>query len=153
MPLNPAALTSSPGLPGAAGADYPTTRAECAQAWAAAVGDWAAAIVPASTTVSAAQSTLEAALLGAFGGPDAATVATAMDAAFLAFATTLAGGMAGAGFAGVPPPAPVGFAALFATPAATRVDGVAKVATRLQAWMITGTATLIAPPNTPIIWS
>lgn len=151
MPLNPAALTSSPGLPGAGGADYPATRAECAQAWATAVGAWATGIIPASTTVVAAQATLQTALLSAFGGPDAATVATAMDAAFLAFATTVGGGMAG--FVPVPPVAPVGFALLFASPAATRADGVAKVATRLQSWMITGVSTLAVPPFTPTIWS
>src|SRR5687768_8591443 len=110
MPLLLTALTSSPGIPGAGGADYPATRLACAQAWADAAQAWAASIVPVSTTVAAAAATLAAALNTAFGS---GTVAASMEAAFLAFATTIGTGMAG--YTPVPPPAPIGFAAMFTT--------------------------------------
>jgi hypothetical protein len=137
MALNLAALKTSPGLPGAGGADYPATRTLCANAWGDAIQAWAATVVPASTTVTAATATLKTALDAAFAAPSAAA---GMETAMTAFALTVAGGMAPA-FIAVPPPAPVGFAAQFASNATTRQLGVDKVANALQAWALTGLAT------------
>lgn len=148
MPLLLTALTTSPGIPGAGGADYPTTRMECAQAWADAAEAWADGIVPVSTTVSAAAATLASALDAAFGS---STVAASMESAFLAFATTVGSGMAG--YTPVPPPGPIGFATMFLTNESTRQAGVNKVANALDTWMRTGTGTLIAPPNTVVPWN
>jgi hypothetical protein len=57
-------------------------------------------------------------------------------------------------FAGVPPAGPVGFAAQFggAAPETHAAAGGA-IAGRIDAWMKTGSATLVAPPNTPTTWT
>src|ERR1700742_5180344 len=92
-------------------ADPPPDAAGCAQGWANAMQAYAAGIVPASTTVATAASTLSGALAGAFATPNSGP---AMDLAFTAFAASVGLGMAG--FAPVPPAAPVGFSTLFAGP-------------------------------------
>lgn len=150
MPLNILALTSSPGLPGAQGGNYPGSRAAAAAHWALAMAAYASAIVPPTTTLPVARIGLEAALLTAFGAVDAAA---SMETAFAAFAAQLALGMAPA-YAAVQPPGDVGFAALFTLPRpSTRQEGVERVANAIDAWMRTGTATLAAPPNTVINWT
>lgn len=152
MPLDLSALKSSPGLPGAGGAAYPATRSACAQAWADAMESYAADIVPVSTTVAAAAAALATALDSAFGAGSVSAVAAAMETAFAAFATSVGGGMAG--YTPTPPATPVGFAALFAPPyPESRQDGVDAVADAIDAWLTTGTATLVAPPNTVLTWS
>lgn len=148
MPLLLSALTSSPGLPSPDGEPYPASTGLCVLEWALAVQAWATGIVPPSATVAAAAATLQTALLAAFSS---ASAAAAMEAAFLAFATTVGGGMAG--YVPTPPPAPVGFASLFASNETTRAAGIAKVANALDAWMRTGLATLAVPPNTVVPWS
>jgi hypothetical protein len=138
MPLNPAALTSSPGLPGAGGRDYPATRELCAHEWAEAMRVYAAAITPPSSSVAAAAAALEAALVSAFATTSAAAP---LESAFAAFALSVGGGMVG--FLPTPPPAPVGFAALLtmSNPAPTRSAAVANIAATIDAWMHTGVAT------------
>lgn len=121
---------------------------EAARQWADAVRDYAAPIVPPSTTVAAAADALAAALVTAFGTPSV----PGMEAAFGAFAVAVGGGMAG--FTPVPPPGPVGFAALFTGPYPETSAAAAQiVAARIHAWLATGTATLVAPPNTLTPWS
>jgi len=132
-------------------ANPPPDAAACAQAWGNAMGAYASAVIPASTTVAAAASALSAALAGPFGAPNAAP---AMESAFAQFALTVGGGMAAAGFAAVPPPAPVGFAPLFAGPKpASHADAAQSIAGQIDTWMKTGTATLVAPPNTLVPWT
>jgi len=148
MPLNKAALqTSLTNLMTTHGA----TTLACAGLWASAFGSYASGVVPSSTTVSAAQTTLQAALAAAFATPSALA---AMDAAFTAAAATIAGGMAPT-YTGVPPPAPIGWAVLLAAPyPATAAAAAAKVATAIDTWMRTGSATLVATPNTVVpAWS
>jgi hypothetical protein len=147
MPLDTASLGSALGD---LFDDPPHDRGACAQAWADAVKGFAAKVIPASTTVSGAASTLEGALLSAFGSQAAAP---ALEQAFAAFAVSVAGGMAAAGFTGVPPPGPVGFAALLATIQSSRSSAAAAWAAKIDAWARTGTATLIAPPNTLLNWT
>lgn len=127
------------------GPDY----ASCAQGWASAMGAYAAAIVPPSTTVPAAASALSASLASAFATPNAIP---GMESAFAQFAATVGLGMVG--YAPVPPPAPVGFAAQFGGPVpSTHAEAASSIATRVDAWMRTGVSTLVAPPNTPVPWS
>lgn len=129
----------------------PPNASGCAQGWANAMQAYAAGIVPPSTTVSGAAATLASALTAPFGAPNAGA---AMETAFAAFALTVGGGMAAAGFAATPPPSPVGFAALFSGPKpATHADAAQQIATAIDTWMRTGIATLIAPPNTPQPWA
>lgn len=125
------------------------TIADCAQLWANAVQSYASTVAPPSTTIAAAGATLTAQLTAAFGQPAAAP---AMDAAFTAFALTLGAGMLPA-FVAVPPPAPVGFALLFAEPyPPTAAAFGQKMASRIDTWMRTGTATPV-PVGSPLPWS
>lgn len=146
MPLNPVQLESD--LLNLCSAPPPTA-AECAQAWGAAMTTYATGIVPPSTTVASAEAALVSALTAAFATPSAAA---AMEVAFLAWATTVAGGMAPT-YAGVPPAAPMGIATAMATAAETHAEGASKFADLIDAWAKTGTATLVAPPNTPVTWT
>jgi hypothetical protein len=149
MPLNKAGLKA--GLQAVA-ENPPGTIAGCAQKWAEAVGTFFAAIVPASVAVSAAQTALQAALTSAFAAPDPASVALQMDAAFLACATTIGGGMAPAFTVAVPPVLPVGFAHLFAPPfPQTHAEAAEKIANAIHVWALTGTAA--APPAAAITWT
>lgn len=135
MPL--AKPTLSSGLAELA-ADPPATAAGCAQAWADAVRAYAAAVVPASTTVTAAAATLAGALSSAF---QSSAAAPQMETAFTAFAASVGAGMAPA-FVAVPPSGSVGFAAQFggAMPA-THAEAGDAIATRIDNWLKTGTAT------------
>jgi hypothetical protein len=146
MPLNAAGLQSDLE---ALFAEPPATAAECAQAWADAAEAWASGIVPPSTTVSAAKAALAASLGGAFATPAAAPL---METAFLTFATAVGLGMAG--YAPVPPPAPIGLAVQFAGPKPpTHAAAAQQIGSLLDLWMKTGTATLLVPPFTILTWS
>ena len=152
MPLNPASLQSSlqslfasPPL----AASPSLTRAACAQAWANAINGYAAAIVPASTTVAAGVAALSSSLASAFAAPSAAS---AFDAAFAAFAVTVAGGMLPL-FTGVPPPATLNIASLLGSSQPTHAAAAAAFSSLIDAWFRTGTGVLVAPPNTVVPWS
>lgn len=148
MPLNLAALSN--GL-ASCFADPPGDAAGCGQQWADAVKNYAAGIVPPvpAPALEAAAGVLAGALGSAFATPAAIP---AMELAFTAFGATVALGMAPA-FAGVPPAGPVGFAAQFAGAAPeTHGEAASAIAGRIDAWMKTGSATLVAPPNTVSPW-
>lgn len=123
------------------------TAAGCAQQWAQAMGDYAAGIVPPSTTVPVAQSALASALAGAFVTPFAAPL---MEAAFAAFAASVGGGQIG--FVPVPPPRPVGFAALLAVIAPTHADAASAVTALVDSWMRSGSSTPLVG-GSPVPWS
>ncbi len=127
--------------------DPPGSVAECADAWASAVGSFASSIVPASTTVTAAQATLSGALASAFASPSAAAP---MESAFAAFAITVGSGMTG--FVPTPPPAPVGFALQGTATPSTHADAAAQWASRIDLWLKTGTATP-SGGGSPVPWS
>lgn len=147
MPLNPAALQSSLE---SLFSTPPRAAADCAQAWADAVKGYAAGVIPASTTVAAAAPALASSLASAFGTPSAAA---GFDAAFTSFAATVAAGMLPA-FAGVPPAAPLNIAGQLSLAQPTHAAAAAAFATLIDAWFRTGTATLVAPPNTFVpAWS
>lgn len=147
MPLAPPQLSS--GLESVFSSPGPDA-ASCARSWADAVVAYAAGIVPPSTTVTPAGDTLAAALATAFASPNAIP---GMTSAFMAFAVTVGLGMAPA-YAAVPPPAPLTFAALFAGPhPETHADAASQIANLVDTWMRSGTATLVAPPFTPLTWT
>lgn len=146
MPLAIAALQS--GLLSVA-SDPPGGPTDCAAAWADAVSAWAAGIVPPSSAVAAAAGVLEGALASAFQTTNAAPL---MESAFLTFATSVGGGMAG--YVPTPPVAPIGFATEFAPPyPASHAEAAANIASLIDTWMRTGIATLAVPPNTVLPWS
>lgn len=146
MPLNKPALQSSlEALSTSPGA----TIADCSQLWANAFVRYFALIAPPSTTVTAAGTALQAQLASAFALPAAAP---AMDAAFTAFALTIGAGMLPA-FIAVPPPTPVNWALLFTEPyPATAALAAQKIASALDVWARTGTATP-ALGGAPIPWT
>ena len=127
----------------------PHTAAGCAGLWAAAMLDYAADVVPPSTTVSAAAETLAGALTSAFGSPSAAP---AVDAAFTAFAASVGLGMAPA-FAATPPASPLGIADLLLGSQPTHAAAAAAFAALIDEWFRTGSAQLVAPPFTVVVWS
>lgn len=146
MPLNLASLQSS--LESLFSSPGPSAAA-CAQAWADAVQGYAAAVVPPSTTVAAGIPALASSLASAFGSPSAAP---GFDAAFAAFAVTVAGGMLPT-FTGVPPPAPLNIASLLGVTRPSHAAAAAAFAALIDAWFRTGTGVLVVPPNTVVPWS
>jgi hypothetical protein len=147
MPVN------SSGLSGALASNFASPAADaagCAKQWADAMRDYASGVVPPSLNVKTAAAALESGLSSAFAAPSAIA---GMEQAFAAFAASLALGMAPT-FTGVPPPGPVGFAAQFGGPAPeTHGAAAGAIAGRIDAWFKTGTATLMAPPNTISNWT
>lgn len=131
-------------------AEPPLTAAECAAAWADALEGYATGVVPTSTTVASGNATLASSLEAAFGAEGGA--APGFDAALLAFATTIAAGMLPL-YTGVPPAAPLGIATMLAASQPTHEAAAQAFAAHLDAWFRTGSATLVAPPNTPAVWS
>jgi hypothetical protein len=116
--------------------DPPESQADAAEKWATAIVDYATPVIPASTTVAGGKSALQSSLETAFGSPAAAP---GMEAAFTSFGATIGGGMAG--FVAVPPPGPVGFAALFAGTTDDTQEAADNMADAIDTWMKTGTAT------------
>jgi hypothetical protein len=149
MPLNVAALNN--GL-ASCFADPAPDAGGCGQQWADAVKAYAAAIVPPvpAPALDAAAAALAGALGGAFSTPSAIG---GMESAFATFGAAIAVGMAPL-FTGVPPSGQVGFAAQFGgAPPATHGEAASAIAGRIDAWMKTGSATLVAPPNTVTPWN
>lgn len=129
--------------------NHGATIADCSSLWASAIGAYFTPVAPPSTTVAAAQAILQTQLAAAFALPAAAD---AMDTACTAFAATVGAGMAPT-FVAVPPPAPVNWSALFAEPyPETAAEAAQKIATRLDTWARTGTATP-SVGGSPIPWS
>jgi hypothetical protein len=128
------------------------TYAIAAEKWAEAMQTYVAFIVPAATPLSIATAgvALEIELEVAFATEDAAS---AMETAFLNFATTVGSGMAPP-FIATPPPNPVGFATLFAAspPPATHAEGAQDFTDAIDAWMKTGTA-VPSGGGPPVFWS
>jgi hypothetical protein len=148
MPLNTPGLQSSiQSLMDDPGA----SAAECAQSWASLIGSYAAGVIPASVSVAAAQTALQAALLSAFTSAPGAGAAL-FDAALTAFGAAVGTGMAPA-FVAVPPPAPAGFATQAgASPPQDATAAVTVLASLIDTWMRTGTATpSVGGP--PVIWT
>ena len=124
--------------------------------WKTAMQSYAAGIIPASTTVAAASTALETKLTIVFATPGTGPAkAAAMETELLTWATAIGAGMVG--WTPVPPIGLIGFAAEFAkAPAAwsaTHAIAATLWSGNIQTWMITGKATLIAPPFTVVNWS
>lgn len=131
------------------------SQAEAAGQWADAMESYATGVVPAlaAGVMDTAKAALEASLTTAFASVSASATATAMEAAFLTFSTTMAGGMAPA-FIGAPPPLPVGFLALLSVNKDTKAEFAADWEAAIDTWMRTGVAQAAGgPPPPPINWS
>jgi hypothetical protein len=130
---------------------FPPSAADAATRWALGAQTYAKAVVPASTTVAAAVTAFEQAFL-----PAAQAGSDPLSPAFLAFATTLGGGMSAAGFTGTVNPAPLAtllapvFAAGFA--GATGAVIAPQLAAAIHGWFTGCTATNTAT-GAVINWS
>ncbi|RUP38228.1 MAG: hypothetical protein EKK63_12675 [Acinetobacter sp.] len=107
-------------------------------------------VIPASTTASAGKS----AFIGVLSAVDSnsPTGVALLEAAFVAYAGALAGGMTPT-YTGSPPPAPIGLSALLSSTSMDANVVAANMATLLITWAKTGTATMIAPPFTVLNWN
>lgn len=113
------------------------------EGWANCLYDCASLVVPLSTTADAAKAAFEAAAEGMH------LSGAVFQAAVTEFASVLGGGMTGAGFAAVPPPA-----LYLPLNAETTHEGMCnEMATLLVAWFQTGTATRLVPPFDTVNWS
>jgi len=129
---------------------FPADIIEAAEMWADVADALLQTVIPPSTTAAAARTAFIGVLSAA--SPQLGNGASLLDAAFTAYAATLAGGMAPL-YAGVPPAAPPGLAALLVAPTPNAQAVAAQIAGLLAPWAITGQATLVAPPFTVSPWS
>lgn len=121
--------------------DPPETAALCAREWANAMRDYTLPIVPPSTTVVAAAEVLAATLTPLFETSlSASTTASAMEAAWLVFATSVGVGMS-PGWTSTPPANPLGFLPLFEARPLTHREAASNFARSIHLWMLTGMAT------------
>lgn len=146
MPINGPGMKSALQTGFSSGA---TTYAAAANSWGDAVQTGTASIIPASTTVAAAATTLKTALAAAFAASNAVP---GMVTAFTAFAVTVAAGQLPL-YTGVPPASPIDFASIFSSPRDSHSDAAQAVSDLIETWLKTGSATLVAPPNTVVPWS
>lgn len=124
------------------------TVADCAAKWAGAISTYFAAIAPPSSSQVAARAALQAQLAAAFALPNAIP---GMTTAMTAYAAALGAGMAPA-FAAVPPPVPFTWVALLAPPyPETAALAAKKIASAMDTWARTGTATPVS--GSPVPWS
>ena len=126
------------------------TTADCAAAWAAAATAYATGVKPKSGAVAAAEEALSAAIKTAFD-THSTDAAADLETAFTAWATAIGAGMAG--FVPAPPPAAIGFAALFTEPyPSSHTVAADMIAQAIDTWFRTGTATPSSGGG-PILWS
>jgi hypothetical protein len=125
------------------------TTADCSAKWAAAIGTYFAAIAPPSSTQAAARAALQTQLAASFALPNAIP---SMTTALTTYVVALGAGMAPA-FVAVPPPVPFAWVALLAPPyPETGALAAKKIASALDTWARTGTATS-SSGGAPIPWS
>ena len=128
---------------------FGTNPLQVATKWSDVVNTYASAVIPISTTSVAAKAAFIAALTP---GVAPGAFMPALASAFTAYALALAGGMAGAGFVGTPPPSPIVLPPFPATTATTASAVAASWGTIIDTWFKTGTATPIIGGAT-ITWS
>lgn len=121
--------------------------------WSAAVQAYVSGIIPPSTTIAPSIESFKSLMLTI--NPQAQNALIVLPQAFAAQAATMAGGMAGAGFTGVPPAAPLNLQPAWniGTAGGSAAQVLAAMVPLIDAWYRTGIAILIAPPNTPMPWS
>jgi hypothetical protein len=124
--------------------------------WGTAFTTYATGIVPVSTTVAAAGTTLASSLASVFSSQgSASSKASAMESAFLTWATSVGAGMVG--YVPTPPSGLIGFLAEMSKDpedwATTHAAAALLWKNKFHAWMTTGFSTLIALPNTVVPWS
>ncbi len=121
--------------------DPPETAALCAREWADAMRDYTLPIVPVSTTVVTAAEVLAATLTPVFETSLSEVVtASAMEAAWLVFATSVGLGMA-PDWSSTPPVGLIGFLPLFEARPLSHREAAHSFAQAIHRWMITGLAT------------
>lgn len=131
---------------------FPSDSNQVADNWSNAIYEYSKTCIPLSTSATSAKAAMKSVMMG-MGAPMSGL--TVFPAAFTAYAATFAPGMLGAGFTGVPPSSPIDLAPVFSIPlnAGTNQMRVNAMAAIIHAWFKTGSATLIAPPNTTLLWT
>lgn len=131
--------------------DFPKDAADAATKWGDVADVLLSAVIPVSATASAGRSAFVGVLSAVTPLPPTGIIL--LKAAFAAYAAALAGGMAAGGYTGVPPPAPPLIETVLIAPVPDAAVAANALAALLVAWAKTGTAILIAPPNTPLVWT
>lgn len=128
---------------------FPQDIPDMADKWSAAAGGYVASIFPVSTTVSVAQEAFKSRMLGIEN-----TGRVTIQLAFTDMAVQIALGMTAAGYTGTPPVTPLNLepAWLIGELGGSAADVLDMAITLIDVWIKTGTAILIAPPNTPVLW-
>jgi hypothetical protein len=129
---------------------FPETHELAAERWATAFDTYAKAVVPPSLTSEVAK----AAFVSTFLGMNFSNGVIQFPLCFVNYAAALAPGMAPLN-TGVPPIGIPIFAPIYAIGygGGSSAACIALLVNILDTWIKTGTATLVAPPNTVVNWS
>lgn len=129
---------------------FPESLVEAADKWSSAILKYSSTIVPPSTTGSVAKLAMQSKLETIHGSNGAIVFPQSI----MAFATELSIGMLPT-YTGTPPPVPLVMDPIWdiglSGGSSEQIAG--ELADLIDAWFKTGIAILVAPPNTPIIWS
>lgn len=130
-------------------AGFPATQIDAVGKWADIADMLLSTVAPPSTTFIPARTAFIGVLSAATNLNPIAPIL--LDAAFMAYAGTLAGGMVPA-FTGVPPVSPPGLAGILVAPVSDAVIVASNISTALTIWAHTGSATMNATPFTTLLW-
>jgi len=131
---------------------FPDNMGGVVESWANAINDYAKSVVPTSTTSEQAKEAFKSTMLGM--SSELGNGAVILPLAFTNYATALALGMAGAGFIGTPPVAPINLAPIIAAGLGGASGEIIanSFTVVVDIWFRTGTATPTAG-GSPIIWT
>ena len=132
--------------------DPPDTAVMCARKWAEAMRDYSLSITPPSTTVALASELLATTLTSLFQSSlSASTTATAMEAAWAVYATSVGVGMSPS-YVATPPLGLVGFLSLASATPPTSSAAADSFSNAIHLWMSTGIAVPV-PPGPSVPWT
>jgi len=126
----------------------PTSHEGAAGLWRTEIIDYVSAVVPVTALLPTDEEAFESSLATAFASEDAVP---GMETAFTTLGVAIGTGMAPA-FTAVPPAGPVGWATLFSGTTDDTQEAADNIATAIDDWMKTGTATP-SGGGSPVNWS
>jgi hypothetical protein len=128
----------------------PSSSLDVAESWSNVADILGSNVLPVSTTAKQAKAAMKNILLGLTS--DEPTGILILKNAFKLYGITLALGMNGGGYLGIPPVLPPMFETVLIGPSTNAELQANLLASILVVWIKTGTAVLIAPPNTFTLW-